>query len=101
MSCARGIRENGRRRCPAVSAEDGGGPAGARVHGGVTRGNGDGDVRARASSGGGGLRRLGLGMTAAPNRYDGWDQRVSVASDEPTLEKYERRSNRRCNAAPG
>jgi hypothetical protein len=49
---------------------------------------------------GGGLC-LGFERTAAPNRYDGWDQRVRVASDESTLKKRERRSNRRISPAPG
>jgi hypothetical protein len=52
------IREDGRRRWPAMSAEDGGGPAGARVCGGVVGGDGDGGVRAQASSGGGGLKTI-------------------------------------------
>jgi hypothetical protein len=38
--------------------------------------------------------------TAALNRYDRWEQRVSVASDELTMQKYEHRSNRRCTSAP-
>jgi hypothetical protein len=39
-------------------------------------------------------KRLGFDLReAAPNRYDGWDQRVREASDEPTVQKYERRSN--------
>jgi hypothetical protein len=40
-------------------------------------------------------------VISAPNRYDGWDQHVWVVSDELTVQKYERRSNRRCTSAPG
>jgi hypothetical protein len=51
--------------------------ASRRVAGGEHEGGG----RARD---GGRQSGLGLGMTTAPNRYDGWDQRVSAASDEST-----------------
>jgi hypothetical protein len=37
---------------------------------------------------------------AVPNRYDGRDPRVSVASKEQTAGKSERRSNRRNGSAP-
>jgi hypothetical protein len=47
---------------------------------------------------GGDLEWLGLEtIREVADGYDGWDQRVSVAPDEPTIEKYRRRSNRRCN----
>jgi hypothetical protein len=38
--------------------------------------------------------------TTATNRYDRRDPRVSVASDEPTMERHKGRSNRRINSAP-
>jgi hypothetical protein len=37
----------------------------------------------------------------AANGYDRWDPRFSVASDEPTVGKRKRRSNRRNSSAPG
>jgi hypothetical protein len=94
---ARGFLEDGRRGRSAASAggrQSSGGEnsthASRRITGGYHNGGG------RALDGGGqsGSR---LEMTATPNHYDGWNQRVRGASDEPTAEKNERRSNRRCN----
>jgi hypothetical protein len=70
----------------------------ARVCGKVAGGEREDD--ARAWEGGGRQDRVRL-ETTAPNRYHGWDQRVSIASDEPAVQKYERRSNHRCTSAPG
>jgi hypothetical protein len=66
----------------------------ARVHGKVV--GGEWEDGARARDGGGQRDRVRLEM-AAPNRYDRRYPRFCIASDEPTAEKNECRSNRRCN----
>jgi hypothetical protein len=49
---------------------------------------------------GGGVEWLGLKLHTAANRYDGWNQHVREVSDEPTMQKYECRSNHRKGSAP-
>jgi hypothetical protein len=59
---------------------------------------GDGTIWARARA----ADRVRVRMKkTAPNRYDGWDPRFCIASDEPMVQKYERRSNHRCTSALG
>jgi hypothetical protein len=83
---------------PARSAGDRRRVRQAHVCGKVTEGEREDNARARDGC----ERRDRVRLdTAAPNRYDRWDQRVSIASDESTMQKYKRRSNRRCTYAPG
>jgi hypothetical protein len=83
---AREIRQSGRREWPAAGADDGGGPA-EEAQGACTR-----ECRRRRRR----RRRTGCGrwrgllglesIREAADGYDGWDQRVGVASDEPRVE---------------
>jgi hypothetical protein len=99
MRRTRKFQVEGRCRRPATQAE---GRGGHRRH---TYASAWPKVSRTAAYGCNGHRRrwakvLGLGLREdAPNRYDRWDQHIREVSDEPTVQKHERRSNRRISSA--